>query len=153
MRPSTTAHAAREPAARRRDPLRAALERKRIEGAPGTARSHRIAEGGDLRIADILCTCGPCDRPFEEEQGLASIAIVLAGTFSYRGDHGRVLLTPGSLLLGNAGRRFSCGHEHGEGDHCVAFFFEPPLLERIAADSGVLRESFRTHRMPFMRST
>jgi AraC-like DNA-binding protein len=135
------------------DTLRAALERKRVEGAAGCARSHRVFEADGLRVSDILCTSGPHDRPYEEAQGLASIAIVLAGTFSYRGDYGRVLMTPGSLLLGNAGRCFSCGHEHGEGDHCLAFFFEPALLERVAADSGVRRTSFPTHRLPFTRAT
>src|SRR5262249_511738 len=55
--------------------------------------------------------------------------------------------------LGNAGRCFSCGHEHGEGDHCAAFFFAPELLERVAADSGVRRTSFPTHRLPFTRAT
>ena len=140
-------------AARRPDSLRTALERKHVEGHAGCARSHRVFESEGLRISDIVCTAGPRDRPYEEAQGLASIAIVLSGTFSYRGDYGRVLMTPGSLLLGNAGRCFSCGHEHGEGDHCVAFFFEPHLLERIAADSGVRRTSFPKHRLPFTRAT
>jgi AraC-like DNA-binding protein len=62
-------------------------------------------------------------------------------------------MTPGSLLLGNEGRCFSCGHEHGEGDRCLAFFFEPAWLERIAADAGVRRASFATHRLPFLRLT
>jgi AraC family transcriptional regulator len=144
---------ASQSAARRADSLRAALERKHVEGEPGCARSHRVFDAGGLRISDIVCTSGPKDRPYEEAQGLASIAIVLSGTFSYRGDYGRVLMTPGSLLLGNAGRCFSCGHEHGEGDHCVAFFFAPELLERVAADSGVCRTSFPTHRLPFTRAT
>jgi AraC-like DNA-binding protein len=133
--------------------LRTALERKRVEGSAGSARSRRVFEAGGLRICDILCTSGPQDRPYEELQALASIAIVRSGTFSYRGDYGRVLMTPGSLLLGNPGRCFACGHEHGEGDHCVAFFFEPELLERVAADSGVRTTTFPTHRVPFTRST
>lgn len=140
-------------ASRRPESLRAALERKHVEGEAGGARSRRVFEADGLRICDIMCTSGPEDRPYEEAQGLASIAIVLSGTFSYRGDYGRVLMTPGSLLLGNAGRCFSCGHEHGEGDHCVAFFFEPELLERVAADSGVRRTSFPSHRVPFTRAT
>jgi AraC-like DNA-binding protein len=133
--------------------LRAALERKRVEGATGNAHSYQVFAADGLRVANIVCTAGPRDRPYEEAQGLASIAIVLSGTFSYRGDYGRALLTPGSLLLGNAGRCFSCGHEHGEGDHCVAFFFAPELLERVAADSGVRSTRFATHRLPFTRST
>src|SRR2546430_5544229 len=30
------------------------------------------------------------------------------------------LMTPGSLLLGNAGQCFECGHEHGLGDRCLS---------------------------------
>jgi AraC family transcriptional regulator len=153
MAPASTSRAARQPAVRRRGALQAALERKRVEGTAGAARSTVIAETVGLRISNIVCTAGPPDQPYEEVQSLASIAIVLAGTFSYRGDYGRTLMTPGALLLGNAGRCFSCGHEHGEGDHCVAFFFEPELLERVAADSGVRHTTFPTHRLPFMRAT
>ena len=153
MSSASTSRASRQPAVRRRGALQAALECKRVEGAAGAARSSLVAEAAGLRIASIVCTSGPGDRPFEEVQSLASIAIVLAGTFSYRGDYGRTLMTPGSLLLGNAGRCFSCGHEHGEGDHCVAFFFEPELLERVAADSGLRHTSFPTHRLPFRRAT
>jgi AraC-like DNA-binding protein len=153
MSSASPSRAARQPVARRRDVLQSALERKRAEGSAGSARSSLVTEAAGLRISNIVCTSGPHDRPFEEVQPRASIAIVLAGTFSYRGDYGRTLMTPGSLLLGNAGRCFSCGHEHGEGDHCVAFFFAPELLERIAAGSGVRRASFPTHRLPFMRAT
>ena len=39
------------------------------------------------------------------------------------------------MLLGERGRCFACGHEHGEGD-CVSFQFGPALLERIAADAA-----------------
>ena len=150
---SVTSRMSSEPVAQRPDSLRAALESKHVEGATGNARSRRVFEADGLRICDIVCTAGPNDRPYEEAQPLASIAIVLSGTFSYRGDYGRVLMTPGSLLLGNAERCFSCGHEHGEGDHCVAFFFEPELLARVAADSGVRRTSFPAHQLPFTRTT
>jgi AraC family transcriptional regulator len=44
-------------------------------------------------------------------------------------------MTPGAVLLGERGRCFACGHEHGEGD-CVSFQFGPALLERIAADAA-----------------
>ena len=49
---------------------------------------------------------------------------------------GRTLLTPGSLLLGDAGGCFTCGHQHGEGDRCLAFHFEPAFFEQLAADAG-----------------
>jgi AraC-like DNA-binding protein len=45
-------------------------------------------------------------------------------------------MTPGALLLGNAGQCFECGHEHGTGDRCIAFSYAPEYFERIAADAG-----------------
>lgn len=75
-----------------------------------------------------------------------------AGTFQYRSSSGGELMTPGSILLGNAGHSFECGHEHGVGDHCIAFRFTPEYLERIAADAGGVA-SFRTSRLPPLRET
>ena len=82
-----------------------------------------------------------------------AIAIVLAGTFSYRGPYGRTLMTPGSLLLGNAEACFSCGHEHGEGDRCLSFCFAVDVFERIAADAGARRAEFSQHRIVASRAT
>lgn len=106
-----------------------------------------------LRVSDVLCTSGPRDVPFEEAHSVTSIAIVLAGTFTYRSDHGRTLMTPGSLLVGNSGRCFTCGHEHAEGDRCLAFLFDDALFERIAADAGARGTRLLGHRVPFMRAT
>jgi AraC-like DNA-binding protein len=90
---------------------------------------------------DVICTSGPTDRPFEEQHQVFSIAVVLAGSFQYRGSSrstGRAeLMTPGSILLGNAGQNFECGHEHAAGDRCVSFHYSPEFLERIAADANV----------------
>jgi AraC family transcriptional regulator len=98
---------------------------------------------------DIWCTAGPQDRPFEERHSHASIAIVLGGTFTYRSEHGRHLMSAGSLLLGNAGKCFECGHEHSRGDHCLAFHFDPEALEEMAAQIGSCRSaSFAAGRLP-----
>lgn len=136
-----------------RGALRAALAHKRASGAAGAATGQRVLSSGGLRVADILCTSGPHDTPFEEAHSVTSIAVVLAGTFTYRGEHGRALMTPGSLLIGNSGRCFTCGHEHGEGDRCLAFLFEDALFERIAADSGAREAKLPGHRLPFTRHT
>jgi AraC-like DNA-binding protein len=89
----------------------------------------------------VICTSGPRDRAFEERHKNFSIAIVVAGSFQYRGQSGsrtgRELMTPGSLLLGSAGQCVECGHEHGAGDRCLSFSYAPEYFERLAADAGV----------------
>jgi AraC family transcriptional regulator len=81
-----------------------------------------------------------------------SIAVVLAGSFTYGNEHGRTLLTPGSLLLGAAGGCFTCGHEHGEGDRCLAFHFEPSFFEEVAAFAGARRTGFGRNSLPALRT-
>jgi AraC family transcriptional regulator len=137
----------------RPDPLSAALTRKHECGTAGDIVGHGLVSRNGLRILDVVCTAGPRDTPFEEAHSVMSIAIVLAGTFSYRNDHGRALMTPGSLLIGNPRGCFTCGHDHGEGDRCLAFMFDERLFERIAADAGARRTHVPGHRVPFLRST
>lgn len=88
-------------------------------------------------MLDVICSAGPDDRAIEERHGHASVSFVLAGSFVYRSARGRALLAAGSVLLGNAGGCFECGHEHGEGDRCLSFHYEPELLEEVAGDLGV----------------
>src|SRR6185369_16794575 len=134
----------------RDNPLAAALARKREQGSAGNTVGQRLLNRGGLRILDVVCTSGPHDTPFEEAHSMTSIAIVLSGTFSYRSDDGRALMTPGSLLIGNSRRCFTCGHDHGEGDRCLAFMFDDALFERIAADTGARRMQMAGLRVPFL---
>ena len=60
------------------DPLGAALLAKARMGAAGASTDRTIAAGEGWRVADIVCTRGPCDRPFEERQSGASISLVLS---------------------------------------------------------------------------
>lgn len=103
-------------------------ERKRT-GSPGQADGRLLAGGDGWSVRDIVCSSGPDDRPFEEQHSGVSIAMVVAGTFQYRSAAGRALLTPGSLLLGNAGQAFECAHEHGAGDRCISFQYAPEYFE------------------------
>lgn len=108
-----------------------------------------LARGGGWRVSEIVCRAGPKDRPFEESHDWVSIAAVIEGTFTYRSTHGRALMTPGSVLLGNPGSTFQCSHEHGCGDRCIAFHFAPILMEEMAgAVRGVTRTAFPRHRIP-----
>ena len=132
--------------------LEHALARRALDGAAGQATARRIAQGHGWTVQDIVCTSGPQDRPFEERHSGFSIAIVAAGSFQYRSTIGSgELMTPGSLLLGNAGQRFECGHEHGSGDRCISFYYAPEYFERLASDAGAPKPNFKTHRLPPLR--
>ena len=135
--------------------LQQAVARRAASGEPGGMASYVLAHGDGWHVADVVCTCGPQDRPFEERHPFFTIAVVLAGTFQYRGSLSRAanaqeLMTLGSLLLGNAGQYFECGHEHGWGDRCLSFRYSPDYFAHVAADSGISRSqrNFGTLRLP-----
>jgi AraC family transcriptional regulator len=130
--------------------LERALERRAAGGGPGYAAPRPLAQGDGWSVADVVCTSGPRDRAFEERHSRVSIAIVVAGTFQYRSTAGSELMTPGSLLLGNHGECFECGHEHGMGDRCISFGYEPQYFERLAAGVGADLD-FRVPRLPPLR--
>jgi AraC-like DNA-binding protein len=134
------------------DPLAAALAHKAHIGAPGAAQRRLLAAGEGWRVVEVLCTCGPSDRPFEERHDVASISLVLGGTFVCRSPFGSSLLSPGSLFLGNAGQTFECSHDHGEGDRCLSFQFDADLFEPLAHDAGASRAAFNQHRLPPLRA-
>jgi AraC-like DNA-binding protein len=122
--------------------LEQALARRRLRGEAGRATPRVIAGGAGWSVADVLCTSGPQDRPFEEQHSRYSIAMVVAGTFQYRSALGAGLMAPGSVMLGNPGMAYECGHEHAEGDRCVVFWFEPEYFEELTG------ASFRVARVP-----
>ena len=132
--------------------LQRALARRAIAGGSGNPTARVLAHGDGWTVEDVVCTSGPQDRSFEEQHSQVRIAIVAAGTFQYRSDAGRELMTPGSLLLGTPGRYFECGHEHGAGDRCLSFGYAPDYFERIAADAGSRgRADFAMLRLPPVR--
>jgi AraC family transcriptional regulator len=136
--------------------LEEALTRRHEQGTRGDMRARTIARDDGWSVADVVCTSGPDDRPFEEQHSGYAIAVVLAGSFQYRASFASgldsELMAPGSLMLGNAGQYFECGHEHGEGDRCVSFWYAPDYFERLAADVGVRRSvAFRGGRVPPLR--
>jgi AraC family transcriptional regulator len=135
-----------------------ALARRAIDGGAGRPTARLLARGDGWNVDDVVCTCGPQDDPFEEQHSTVSIAIVVAGSFQYRADSRMgsrsELMTPGSLLLGNPGQYFECGHAHGAGDRCISFRYDPEYFAGIAADIGA-REStshFRLARLPPLRA-
>jgi AraC-like DNA-binding protein len=130
--------------------LERALALKRRDGTPGRTSPLVLAKGDGWMAADVICTAGPQDRPYEEQHERPTIAIVLAGSFQYRSSQGHELMTPGSLMLGSPRQCFECGHEHGEGDRCVSFWYAPEYFERLAFDAGSRGTAarFRVARVP-----
>lgn len=108
-----------------------------------------LAEGPGWRVSDIICTAGPEDAPFEETHEWVSISAVVSGSFVYRSTHGRRVMAPGAFLLGNQDACFECSHEHGHGDRCIAFHYDPDLIEDVARGlRNVGGVHFREHRLP-----
>ena len=163
--------------------LEQALARRAATGAAACHPTCRVLARGDgWAVQDLICASGPQDPVFEERHGDVTIAMVLTGTFQYRGSacqsfatgssakrgsvkrgsakgvsaNGTIrneLMTPGSLLLGNARQSFEVGHEHAAGDRCLSFQFAPEYFERIASDAGVKKNErgFRVLRLPPLR--
>ena len=133
--------------------LNEALARRKKHGLAGQAASRPVASGPGWSVSDVVCTSGPRDRPFEEQHAGVSIAFVLAGSFQYRSSTRQELMSAGSLLLGNPNQYFECGHEHGEGDRCLSFYYEPEHFESIASNAGFAAANarFPTLRLPALR--
>jgi AraC family transcriptional regulator len=115
----------------------------------GAPQARLLAEGPGWAVSDVVCMAGPDHRPFEEQHSRFAVAVVVSGTFQYRCGSGRELMTPGSLLLGNAGECFECGHEHGTGDRCVSFSYSPEFLEDALGVSG---STFQIPRIPAIKA-
>jgi AraC family transcriptional regulator len=136
--------------------LTQALAGRIAHGGPGRTDGQLLASGNGWTVEDVICSRGPDDRPFEERHEQFAIAIVTAGSFQYRGSGvaaGREMMAPGSLLLGNPGQYFECGHEHAVGDRCLSFRYTPPYFERIAASAAGRRGQLRFTqlRLPLLR--
>ena len=125
---------------------------KRDSPRPPDARQLALSPDSDpdWSVSDVICHAGPHDQPYEEQHSRTSIAVVVSGSFQYRTSAGAAFMTPGSLLLGNAGDCFTCGHEHGVGDRCLSFSFSREFLDRLAHDAGGVAR-FQTPWVPPIR--
>jgi len=99
-----------------------------------------LASGNGWRVSDVICTSGPHDPCYVEQHSAYSIALVTDGNFQYRTAQGSALMTPGSLLLGNEGACFECGHQHSRGDRCLAFHFSPEVFESVVSGTRGARQ-------------
>ena len=119
---------------------------RREMNQPRAPEARLLSVGEGWTVNDVVCTAGPRDRAFEEQHSQTSIAVVVSGTFQYRTSTGGELMTPGSILLGNPGDSFACGHEHGVGDRCIAFHYSDEF--RAKAEVAPARLHFRVPRIP-----
>jgi AraC-like DNA-binding protein len=113
-----------------------------------------LAEGDGWRLRRLVCRAGPESPAFEERHDWTGIALVAAGSFTYRSFRGCALLAPGAWLLATAGACFECGHEHGHGDVCLSFQFRDDRLQQaLASLRGAAPERFPAHYLPPLQAT
>lgn len=114
-----------------------------------TMTANLLASGTGWRVRAMTCTAGPQDPLLEEQHTSICIAAVTEGNFQYRTSQGSALLVPGALLLGNQGCCFECKHDHGVGDHCLSFHYDPDYFEEVLTTvSGARRLDFTLPRLP-----
>jgi AraC family transcriptional regulator len=131
--------------------LAAALTRKARHGAPGGTEASLLAAGEGWRAFDVVCTCGPRDRPFEERHDAPSVSLVLAGTFACRSRCGSCLLSPGAWFLVSGGEPIECSHQHGEGDRCLSFQFDAEIFACLAHGAAGARVPLARQAVPPLR--
>jgi AraC family transcriptional regulator len=108
-----------------------------------------LASGPGWSVSDVNCSSGPHDPPFEEMHASVCIAAVMRGSFHYRTTQGAATLVPGAILLGNHHSSFECRHDHGTGDRCLSFMFDPGYFETIlSAVPGIRKATFDLPRLP-----
>jgi AraC family transcriptional regulator len=104
-----------------------------VARAGGLLLARRLGGGEGWSVNEFICRADASDPALEERHEGYSIVAVVEGSFTYKTDAGEAFLFPGAFLLGNHGRCFSCGHEHGSGDRCIALNFAPDAFAEIAA--------------------
>jgi AraC-like DNA-binding protein len=128
--------------------------RPAVEEHPALVTVRPLAGGADWRVRELVCHAGPASPKVEEQHEWTGVAVVASGTFTYRSDAGRVFLSPGALLLGNAGACFECGHDHGTGDVCISFHYSPAWVEQAYGQFRCApRQRFARHVVPPLSAT
>ena len=116
-----------------------------------TTTRRLIAAGCGWRVSNIVYRADSRDCRLEGRHEYVSIMAITEGSFRYRSTHGSAILTPGALMLGNAGDPFECSYEHSLGDRCISFNYTPEFFERVArATPTAKRIDFKTHRIPLI---
>ena len=93
-----------------------------------TSTRRLIAAGRGWRVSDIEFRADTEACLLEDRHEDVVIGAIIEGSFRYRSTHGSAILTPGALLLGNAGDPFECTYEHTLGDRCISFYYTPDFF-------------------------
>jgi AraC family transcriptional regulator len=106
-------------------------------GGALTAQVER--QGRLVRLSNVTCTLGSCDKPYPElhERNAWTIALVRRGTFRYRGtatNHAH-RLRPGWLIIGRPGAEFECSHDRDGGDECTSITISESMLWDVAGSA------------------
>ena len=92
---------------------------------------------GPVSVVEFRCGAGPGDRAEVEAHRAWSVSYVQRGSFSCHCAGAHYELVPGSVLVGRPGDEYVCTHDHrAGGDECLAFFYEPGLLDQLPARRG-----------------
>jgi len=119
-----------------------------------TLQRRVLGSGDEWSAIHAVCTADRRTPRFEERHDRVCLAVVVRGTFLYRNAFGSALMVPGTVLLGNAGSCFECGHDHGKGDQCVSFHLTSSFLEDVARGiPGLRRAEFHRVHLPLGRSS
>jgi hypothetical protein len=114
-----------------------------------TSTRRLIAAGRGWRVSDNEFRADTETCLLEDRHEHVLIAAIVEGSFRYRSTHGSAILTPGTLLLGNAGDPFECTYGHSLGDRCISFSYTPDFFEHVVrAIPNARRSDFGAHRIP-----
>jgi AraC family transcriptional regulator len=130
--------------------IRIAKTNVTASGSSGISSTSRlIAAGRGWGVSDIEYRANTKACLLESRHEYFSMAAITDGSFRYRSTHGSEILTPGALLLANAGASFECSYEHTLGDRCISFYYTPEFFEHLAGTPATgWRPGFGVHRIP-----
>ena len=97
-----------------------------------------------LTLVDYRCAAGLGARPYDEQHGGFTAALVLSGAFGYRLEGRAYDLVPGAVLAGRPGQVYRCTHDHVCGDRCLSVRLAPATLDSL----GGAARSWRVGGLP-----
>lgn len=99
-----------------------------------------------LSVIDYQCDKGHGDSPLRAAHEHYTLCYLRKGSFTYHARGQSYEMLPGSILCGHPGEAYVCTYDrHVWGDECLAFRFEPALLDTIGAHE---RDIWRIGRVP-----